>query len=145
MQDAETPLYNGCLKYNKISAIMGLYRIKVKSGMLENYFDQLIKLVHDMLPGDNVLPTLISEVKKFLKIFGFGYDVIHACKNDCILYQKEYEDMVSYPRCKTSRWEKDKYSNDVKQGIPAKVLRYFPIKDKLKRMFRSKKTAENLR
>ena len=33
----------------------------------------------------------------------------------------------------------------MKNGIPAKVLRYFPIKDRLKRMFRSKKTAEDLR
>ena len=145
LQDAETPLYSGCFKYTKVSAIMGLYRIKVKSGMSENYFDQLIRLIHDMLPLDNVLPTSIGDVKKFLKLFGFVYDIIHACKNDCILYRKEYADMVSCPRCKVSRWEKDKHTSDVKNGIPAKVLRYFPIKDRLKRMFRSKKTAEDLR
>ena len=145
LQDAETPLYSGCFKYTKVSAIMGLYRVKVKSGMSENYFDQLIRLIHDMLPLDNVLPTSIGDVKKFLKLFGFGYDIIHACKNDCILYRKEYADMVSCPRCKVSRWEKDKHTSDVKNGIPAKVLRYFPIKDRLKRMFRSKKTAEDLR
>lgn len=56
LEDAETPLYSTCPNYTKVSAIMGLYRIKVKSGMSENYFDQLLTLVHDMLPGDNVLP-----------------------------------------------------------------------------------------
>ena len=38
-------------------------------------------MVHEMLPDGNVLPTSTTEVKKFLKVFGFGYDVIHACKN----------------------------------------------------------------
>lgn len=35
--DAETPLYSNCPNYTKISAIMGLYRLKVKSGISENY------------------------------------------------------------------------------------------------------------
>lgn len=59
----------------------------MKSGMSEKYFDQLLTILHDMLPEGNVLPTSIDEMKKFLKIFGFGYDSIHACKNDCILYR----------------------------------------------------------
>ncbi|WZZ60521.1 hypothetical protein YC2023_060628 [Brassica napus] len=88
LDDSVTPLYPTCQKYNKVAAIMGLYRIKVKSGMSESYFDQLMTLVHDMLPLDNVLPKSTDEMKKFLKVFGFGYDVIHACKNDCILYRK---------------------------------------------------------
>ncbi|XP_056843210.1 uncharacterized protein LOC130495735 [Raphanus sativus] len=39
----------------------------------------------------------------------------------------------------------DKHSNEIKVGIPAKVLRYFPIKDRFRRMFRSKRMAEDLR
>ena len=145
LEDAETPLYSTCVNYTKVSAIMGLYRIKVKSGMSENYFDQLLTLVHEMLPRDNVLPKSTNEMKKFLKIFGFGYDVIHACKNDCILYRKQYADLVSCPRCTEPRWERDKHSGEEKKGIPAKVLRYFPIKDRFRRMFRSTRVAENLR
>lgn len=144
LEDAETPLYSTCQNYTKVGAIMGLYRIKVKSGMSENYFDQLLTLVHDMLPGDNVLPKSTDEIKKFLKMFGFGYDVIHACKNDCILYRDQYKDLVSCPRCSESRWERDKHTGEEKEGIPAKVLRYFPIKDRFRRMFRSKRLAEDL-
>ncbi|XP_048605522.1 uncharacterized protein LOC106359340 [Brassica napus] len=130
LRDAQTPLYSDCLKHTKVSAIMGLYRFKVKSGVSENYFDQLLVLLEDLLPEDNVLPKSLAAIKKFLKIFGFGYDSIHACKNDCILYRKEYENLESCPRCKVSRWEMDKHSNELKVGIPAKVLRYFPIKDR---------------
>ncbi|KAG7542144.1 Transposase-associated domain [Arabidopsis thaliana x Arabidopsis arenosa] len=145
LEDAETPLYSTCQNYTKVAAIMGLYRIKVKSGMSENYFDQLLMLIHDMLPGDNVMPKSTDDIKKFLKLFGFGYDVIHACKNDCILYRNQYEKLVNCPRCSESRWEKDKHTGEEKKGIPAKVLRYFPIKDRFRRMFRSKRLAEGLR
>jgi len=95
LNDAETPLYSSCLNYTKVSAIMGLYRIKVKSGMSANYFYQLLKMVHDMLPEGNVLPISTEGMKKFLKTYCFGYDIIHACKNDCILYRKEYEDLTN--------------------------------------------------
>lgn len=145
LADAETPLYNTCPNYTKVSAIMGLYRIKVKSGMSENYFDQLLKLVHDMLPEDNVLPTSTDAMKNYLKIFGFGYEKIHACKNDCILYRRQYKDLTSCPRCKASRWEVDKHTKEEKNGIPVKVLRYFPIKDGFRRMYRSRKIDEDLR
>ena len=144
LDDAETPLYPTCQKYTKVAAIMGLYRIKVKSGMSESYFDQLMTLVHDMLPPDNVLPKSTAEMKKFLKVFGFGYDVIHACKNDCILYRKQYAELVCCPRCSESRWERDKHTGEEKKGVPCKVLRYFPIKERFKRMFRSKRLAEDL-
>ncbi|XP_056847411.1 uncharacterized protein LOC108830966 [Raphanus sativus] len=116
LRDAETPLYSDCIKHTKVSAIMGLYRFK------------------DMLPENNVLPKSMDAIKKFLKIFGFGYDNIHACMNDCILYRKNFEKLESCPRCKVLRWEKDKHSNEIKVGIPAKVLRYFPIKDRFRRM-----------
>ncbi|RIA04807.1 hypothetical protein BRARA_K00924 [Brassica rapa] len=123
LRDAETPLYLTCSKHTKVSAIMALYRIKVKSGMSEAYFDQLLSALHDMLPEGNVLPKSTDSIKKFLKIFGFGYEMIHACKNDCILYRKQYEELETCPRCSASRWEIDKHSNEEKKGIPAKVLR----------------------
>ncbi|XP_013688786.1 uncharacterized protein LOC106392524 [Brassica napus] len=145
LSDAQTPLYSDCIKHTKVLAIMGLYRFKVKSGVSENYFDQLLVLLEDLLPEANVLPKSLAAIKKFLKIFGFGYDNIHACKNDCILYRKEYENLESCPRCKVSRWKMDKHNNEIKVGIPAKVLRYFPIKDRFRRMFRSKRMAEDLR
>ena len=145
LEDAETPLYSGCFNYTKVSATMGLYTIKVKSGMSENYFDQLLTMVSSMLPADNVLPRSTNEMKRFLKLFGFGYDMIHACKNDCILYRKEYENMETCPRCNVSRWERDKHTGEEKKGIPAKVLRYFPIKDRFRQMFRSKRMAKEVR
>ncbi|XP_010436664.1 PREDICTED: uncharacterized protein LOC104720460 [Camelina sativa] len=122
LREDETPFYSDCIKYTKVSTIMGLYRFKVKSGVSENYFDQLLDLIQDMLPEDNVLPKSLAAKDIW----------------------KEFEKLDSCPRCKVSRWEKDKHNNEMKVGIPTKVLRYFPIKHRFRRMFRSKKMAEDL-
>jgi len=37
-----------------------------------------MKLVHDMLHVDNVLPKSVHEMKKLLKLFGFSYDLIYT-------------------------------------------------------------------
>ena len=43
------------------------------------------------------------------------------------------------------RWKVDKHTQEVRVGEAAKILRYFPIIPRLKRMFRSKEMAESLR
>jgi len=60
-------------------------------------------------------------------------------KNDCILYWKENVDLNSCPKCKVSRWKSESKSLDGKRvhKVPRKVLRYFPIKKQLKRLFLS--------
>ena len=144
LEDAETPLYSTCHKYNKVSAITVFYHIKVKSGMSENFFDHLLTTIKDMLPDDNVLPRSTTDMKKFKKVFGFGYDLIHACKNDCILYRKQYAPLESCPICND---QDRKWINAMVRKIRGFQQRSFgiPIKDKLKRMFRSKRMAKDLR
>ncbi|KAL3849603.1 hypothetical protein ACJIZ3_011485 [Penstemon smallii] len=78
-------------------------------------------------------PFLMSEL-------GFTYKKIHACPNDCVLFWKEFELLDDCPKCKTSRW---KYQGSKK--IPQKVLRYFPLKPRLQRLFVNKDIAENMR
>ncbi|CAL2229361.1 unnamed protein product [Prunus armeniaca] len=68
---------------------------------------------------------------------------MHACPNDCILYRKEYEDSTNCPTCGISRWKEGKDSI-LKEGVPAKVVWYFPPIPRFKRMFRSHETAKSL-
>jgi len=98
-----------------------------------------------MLPEENVLHTSLYEVKRFLKSFDMGYEKIHACVNDCCLFRKEFEKLDNCPKCNASRWKISMRKGDVKKGIPHKVLRYFPIIPRLKRMFRSEEMAKDLR
>ncbi|CAL9005354.1 unnamed protein product, partial [Prunus brigantina] len=83
------------------------------------------------------------EAKKTLCALGLSYEKMHACPNDCILYRKEYEDSTNCPTCGISRWKEGKDSI-LKEGVPAKVVWYFPPIPRFKRMFQSHETAKSL-
>ena len=98
------------------------------------------------IPNGNELPQNFYEAKKIVSKFGLDYKKIHACPNNCQLFWKDTENDDSCSICKASRW-KDKESEtkltkkERKKATPSKVLRYFPIKDRLKRLFVCKETA----
>lgn len=70
---------------------------------------------------------------------GLGYENIHACPNNCTLYWGEIENEVVCPTCLTSRWKSET------KKIPAKVVKYFPLILRLKRMYMSSKIAKDMR
>ena len=93
----------------------------------------------------NVIPRSIYEVRKLFKKFDLGYQKIHACVKDCCLFRNEKEKLESCPQFNTRRWKVDRQTNAIKQGIHAKVLIYFPIIPRLKRMFKIYEVGESLR
>ncbi|XP_062086479.1 uncharacterized protein LOC133792587 [Humulus lupulus] len=145
IEDADTPLYPQCTKYTKLSSIVALYKVKTTNGWSDKSLDELLRLLNDMFPLDNMIPKSMYEVRKFLRLFDLGYEKIHACVNDCCLFRKDKENLQECPTCGTSRWMSDKLTKKVRHGVPAKVLRYFPIIPRLKRMFMSKRISKELR
>ncbi|KAI5347609.1 hypothetical protein L3X38_000496 [Prunus dulcis] len=141
--DGDQPVYPGCRKYTKLLALVKLYNLKAKHGMSDVCFTELLILQGDLLPEGNTIPTSMYEAKKTLCALGLSYEKMHACPNDCILYRKEYEDSTNCPTCGISRWKEGKDSI-LKEGVPAKVVWYFPPIPRFKRMFQSHETAKSL-
>ncbi|KAI5355305.1 hypothetical protein L3X38_008200 [Prunus dulcis] len=141
--DGDQPVYPGCRKYTKLSALVKLYNLKAKHGMSDVCFTELLILQGDLLPEGNTIPTSMYEAKKTLCALGLSYEKMHACPNDCILYRNEYEDSTNCPTCGISRWKEGKDSI-LKKGVPAKVVWYFPPIPRFKRMFQSHETAKSL-
>ena len=121
-----------------------MYNLKAKHSWSDKGFSELLGLLVDMLPEDNVLPSSMHEAKKTLSALGLEYEKIHACPNDCILYWKEYKDAIVCPNCGLSRWKLAKNSKEQRKGVPAKVLWYFPPIPRFQRMYKSSVTANNL-
>lgn len=144
LEYAETPLYPGCSTFTIMSAIVTLYKHKAANNLSDTGYDELLDIIRVMIPPNNSLPKGIYETKKLLKIFDLGYEKIHACANDCCLFRKENKDMNACPKCGTSRWKTNAQSNVVREGVPAKVLWYFPIVPRFRRLFRSKEKAEQI-
>lgn len=99
LEDAKTPLYGGCKNYNKISAIVALYKIKATYGISDKGFDDILYVVKNMLPGDNVLPESLKATKKLLQVFDLGYEKIDACINSCCLFRRDLADLDYCPKC----------------------------------------------
>ncbi|XP_060182233.1 uncharacterized protein LOC132611890 [Lycium barbarum] len=99
-------------------------------------FERLMK--EDALPEGETLPSSFYETKKIVESLGLKYEKIHACPNDCMLFRKEFssKDVNECKICGASRWK-----NNARK-IPAKVLRYFPLKPRLQRLFMSSETSK---
>ena len=141
---SKKPLYPGCKKYSKLSAVLTLYNIKSKHGWTDSSFTSLLTALSEMLPDGNEIPKSYYYAKKLMCPFGLEYKKIHACPNDCILYRNEYGKLEECPRCKKSRYMRMS-SNAGTKGPPAKVLWYLPIIPRFKRLFSLPQDAQNLR
>ena len=66
------------------------------------------------------------------------YQSIDACPNDHIIYYKQYASDIECPQCHISRYQIDQ----VTKKVPCKVLRYIPIIQRLKQLFRCEIIAQ---
>ena len=113
LEDAEKPLYPGCIKFINLSTLVKLYNVKARYGWSDKSFSYL----HEM-------PLSMYEAKKALNALEMEYKKIHACPNDFILYRKELNDASSCPPCGMSRWKVNKAEPRNTKRIPTKVLWY---------------------
>ena len=111
--------------------------------MLNQYFDYFLGVFKRMLPNDNCLPKDHKSAKRVLSGLGLGYEKIHACKNNCILFYKENKALDKCLVCNESRFKMT--SQNITTKIPKKVMRYLPLKPRLQRLYMSTHTASDMR
>ena len=137
MKEAKRQLYHGCTKFSRFSFVVKLLHLKSYHRIPNSAFTEILKLLAEAFPEPNTLPKSYKEAKNLLKELGLGYESIHVCFNNCILFRKQYANHDNCPVCGLSRWK-----DPARKKIPQKVLRHFPLVPRLKRMFLSKKGAE---
>ncbi|XP_074336233.1 uncharacterized protein LOC141673387 [Apium graveolens] len=94
------PLYPGCERYTKMKALVQLYNLKVKHG--------------------NNIPSSFNEAKKTLCALGMGYEKIHKCPNNCLLYRGNLDEEHTTCRvCKASRWKLNNKGDEL-EGVDQK-------------------------
>lgn len=120
-----------------------LLHLKVINGWSNESFDMLLELLKDALPDDETLPNFHYEARKVMWDMGLGYVIIHVCMNDCILFWKGHESDEQYPICGQCRYKYEQHR--CKKKIPEKVLRYFPLTPRLRRLYMSRKMTANMR
>jgi hypothetical protein len=137
LEEMKHELYPGA-PYTRFSFLVKLLHIKSFYRISNVAFTAILKLLSAAFL-DCSLPASYHEAKNVINASGLGYDSIHVCPNNCVLFRKEYAKHDECLVCGASRW---KDSSDGKKHIPEKVLRHFPIIPRLKRFFASKKISE---
>ena len=82
------------------------------------------------------------ESKKILRDMGMSFEHIDACENDCALFWKENKNLDKCPVCEAP-WYKDTRAQGKK--IPHKVLCYFQLTSRLRRLYMSGQRAKDMR
>nr|GEW50509.1 hypothetical protein [Tanacetum cinerariifolium] len=118
---------------------------------LQQLYDDAEKpLFEGSFSEDNELPVMAYHVKKLTCLMGLAVERIHACRNDFILYRKDYKDLHECLVSKASKYKHHKNlteldSDVTKNGPPAKLLWYLPIIPRLKKLYVNPKDAKLLR
>ena len=148
VEDGKQPLYQGCKNFTRLSFLIRLYSLKCVHGMTESAFGSLLELIKEAFPQAHI-PLSFNAAKNVIRDLGLDYKKIHACPNNCMLFWggDEKEDICK--TCGASRWvvvEKngtcDSDPEKLIHKVPAKVMRYFPLKPRLQRLFMSKDYSE---
>lgn len=145
LDEGSEPLWYGCTKHTTLSAVATLLNIKADHNKSHECFESLLKAIKSMLPEGEKLHDNYYYSKKMVKKLGLGYQKIVTCPNDCMLFFKENEQMTRYMFCSHDRFRPNKEGVTTKKStIPFKILRYFPITHRLKRLYMSSRTAEHM-
>jgi hypothetical protein len=136
LEDAKKFLSPGS-KHSKFSFMVRMLYLKSRHRICNAAFSTMMKLMSDSYPQSD-LPKSYDEAKKYLNELGLGYETIHVCINNCVLFRKDKAELNVCPVCKESRWK----DGTGRKQVPHKVLRHFPLVARLKRIFHAKQTSE---
>lgn len=111
-------------------------------GISKRSFSRLLKILHSLfLPKGNTLPTSYTEAIGLLKPYFNTVKEYHCCINDCILYRdterQQYKSLCRCPVCGEDRYKPDSL-------IPRKIFKYYPITNRIKRMYGNSCTSQLL-
>ncbi|XP_008226957.1 PREDICTED: uncharacterized protein LOC103326503 [Prunus mume] len=111
--------------------------------MTDKAINRMLGMMKKMCPKPNNVLESFYVCKKMLKGLGLGYKNIDACVYDCALFYQEHEKKDKCPVCNEPRYKDSDYKQIKK--VPRKVMRYFPLKPRLQRLFMSRHTANDMR
>jgi hypothetical protein len=135
------------MKVTVLAFVTRLMAIKFKFFFSNNCYNEILKLIGDVLPNANKLSKDMYHSKKLVKGLGVDYEKIDVCWNSCMFLWKEHKEENKCLKCGKPRYVE--VVNDdgemVTTEVAHKQLRYMPIAPQLKLMFLSERTMIHMR
>ena len=99
-------LYPGYSEFSSSNFLVKLMHVKVLNGWSNKLFDMLLELLRATFPMcSTTIPSSFYEAKRKFRDLNLGYETIHVCKYDCVLYWKEFADLQHCPTCGEARYK----------------------------------------
>lgn len=133
-QLSNTPLYDGSKCTLMDALVKYFYWFSSHPSISKEALSNMLSLQHEILPPDNTLPSCYDSAIKLIEPLLIQPIVFHACRNDCIIFRKDYSDCNKCPKCGELRY--------TKLGIAAKHFIYLPIGPRLVRLFGTSNLSE---
>ena len=140
MVDSASELVHEKTTHSRLSAVARLLAIKSRHNMSIAEYDDIIGIIHELLPPDSNLPNDFYQSRKLLQGLGMPYVKIDVCYNNCMLFYKDDASKEICDVCGANRYEEGRRTK-----VPRKVLRYLPITERLQRLYAYVDTAKLMR
>ena len=72
-------------------------QVMASDWMTNKPFNAMLATFHKSFPEVSQLLHTYSKMKNFLRAVGIGYDMIHVCKKNCVLFRKDYANLSECP------------------------------------------------
>jgi hypothetical protein len=146
LKASEEPLHEHT-EVTLIAFVTRLMAIKSKYFFSNNCYNELIKLISDILLKPYKVPKDMYHSKKLMSTLSFKYEKIDVCLGNYMLFWKEHVDKKKCLECGQSRFIEvvTQDSEKVMTEVAHKQFHYFSITPRLKRLFISKRITSHMR
>jgi hypothetical protein len=126
---------------------MRLMRMKSKYNFLNKYYNDIVKLIIDLITAKHNMPKDLYQSKKIVVGLGMNNEKIDVCERSCMLFWKEHKDDIECMHCGRSKYVKviNEDGAHVTTKVLVKQLRYMPITPRLKWLSLSEETTKQMR
>jgi hypothetical protein len=130
-----------------LAFITQLMVIKFKYFFFNNCYNDLVKLISDILLKSHKVPKDMYPFKKMMAALRLKYEKINICLDNCMLFWIEHANEKKCLECGQSRFIKVVIQNSEKvmREVTQKQLHYFLITTRLKQLFISRRIAKHMR
>ncbi|XP_058002287.1 uncharacterized protein LOC131179456 [Hevea brasiliensis] len=145
LQVANQEVWPGCESHSD-SLVARMLNIKAEHHLSERCFDDICQLMKEVLPDENLMTENFYSTKKLVQALGLPVEKIHCCTNGCMLYWAEDSELTNCKFCDHPRFKRhSRGSSNFQTNVPHKKMYYFPLTQRLQRLYASNATAKEMR
>jgi hypothetical protein len=76
------------MNFSRFTFVIKMLHVKSYHRITNSTFSAILKILSQAFPQFNTIPKSYDEAKKMLRELGLGYESIHVCPNNCVLFRK---------------------------------------------------------